>query len=389
MKKILFLTTILPLKGHSGGEIVSRLVIDKLISLGYEVDVLGYLRKNDINLDIPPYMHLVKNIIIESHTSKWFVIINILKSLLTRQGYSSQKYITKEYTELLKKHLRENNYSLIIIDHSQMGWLLDFIPSHIKTVFIAHNVEYDLYQELSQDASMNLLFRKIYNREAKKILSLEKRLISISQFVWVLTNKNLQRYAEFCPNYKEKLKTIVIPPIKEPKSNIRVTSESWDIGIIGTWTWDANNKGLVWFFEEIYPLLPKDISIRVAGKGADWLQHKYENVAYLGFVQDANIFMQNSKVIAIPSIAGDGVQIKSIQSISLGQQIVATSFALRGIDNIPIYVSLADKPNVFAQKLIDIISSEQQNYKDFAIQWSKERNIQFKNVILECLKEVI
>lgn len=389
MKKILFLTTILPLKRNSGGEIVSRLIFDKLIALGYNVDILGYLRKHDNNLDIPSNMHLVKKIIIESSTSKWFTIITIFKSLLYRQGYSSQKYITKEYIQLLKKQLEKNDYSLIIIDHSQMGWLLDFIPSHIKIAFISHNVECDLYKELSQDISVNSLLRQIYKRETKKMLSLEKKLIRKSQFVWVLTNKNRERYIDFCPDCKNKLKTIVIPPIIEPIRNIEVIKKCWDIGIIGTWTWEANNKGLIWFFEEVYPQLPKNTSIRIAGKGAEWLQNRYKSVKYMGFVEDANIFMRSSKVIAIPSIAGDGVQIKSIQAISLGQQIVATSFALRGIENVPIYVTFADEPNIFAQKLIDAISSNQQNYKGLTTQWGKKRNVQFENVVLECLKKVI
>jgi len=388
MKKILFLTTILPLKAHSGGEIVSRLFVDKLISLGYSVDVLGYLRKNNSEANIPHHMHLVKEIIIESHTSKWFTIINILKSFIYKRCYSSQKYITKEYIESLKNYVTQNDYSLIIIDHFQMGWLLKYIPHHIKIASIAHNVESDLYKELSQDSSVGLLLRQIYKHETKKMFSLEKQLINISQFVWLLTNNNKEMYAEFCTDNKKKMKTIIIPPINESNSNIMFNQECWDIGIIGTWTWEANSKGLTWFFDRVYPQLPKNVSICVAGKGADWLQNKYMNVQYVGFVEDADLFMLNSKVVAIPSVAGDGIQIKSIQAISLGQQIVATSFALRGIDDVPAYVRCADKPDLFAQELITMISSEQRDYKEFAQQWSRKRHIQFESTILECVNFV-
>jgi len=386
--KILFLTTILPLKASSGGEIVSRLFVDKLKSLGYAVDVLGYLRKNDNDSAIPSNMHLVKKIIIESHSSKWFTIVNILKSIIHKRCYSSQKYITKEYIQALKQHIAQNDYSLAIIDHSQMGWLLKYIPRHIKIASIAHNVETDLYKELSQDVSVNLLLRQIYKRETKKMLSLEKQLISVSQFVLVLTKSNNEKYAEFCPDCKNKLKTITIPPINEPNNTVTFNQECWDIGIIGTWTWEANNKGLLWFFEEVYPQLPANISIRIAGKGADWLQGKFKNVQYVGFVDSADLFMQKSKVIAIPSVAGDGIQIKSIQAISLGQQIVATSFALRGIDGIPAYVRCADEPGKFAEELVAMLSSEQQNFKELALQWSNQRSTQFESVILECMNSI-
>lgn len=212
---------------------------------------------------------------------------------------------------------------------------------------------------------------------------IEKQLMNSSLFVWMLTSDNRERYRQLLSNCEEKMKVVCIPP-SNISSDFYMAGEEkkWDIGILGTWTWKANNDGLKWFFEEVYPLLSTSISIRVAGLGADWLLNKYKNVLYVGFVEDANRFMNNSKVIAIPSIAGDGIQIKTIQAISLGQKIVATSFALRGIDNLPVYVSQADSPIEFKEKLMSMIYMEEQDYRKDAIYWCNDRKEQFINSLV-------
>jgi hypothetical protein len=380
--KILFLTTILPIKTKGGGEIVSKLFVDNLSSLGYTVDVFGYLRTRDESDALPLNMHLVKKIVIESSASKLFTLVNIIKSYLHRCCFSAQKYITKEYVALLKKHIVQDNYSWIIIDHFQMGWVLDFIPPNMNVISISHNVESDLYVRLSEENHSNFLFHCVYKREANLMRLLEAKIFKSSQLVWLLTESNKKRYLELFPQIKsEKLKCVCIPPINGIGDKIINRSQEWDIGILGTWSWEANNRGLVWFFEEVYPLLPTSFSIRVAGFGADWLCNKYKNVQYVGFVNDANEFMKSSKVIAIPSITGDGIQIKTIQSIALGQRIVATSFALRGIDSLPSYVSCADNPTDFSQKLVSMLALEKQDYDVEADQWCKNRKKQFFNDI--------
>jgi hypothetical protein len=99
------------------------------------------------------------------------------------------------------------------------------------------------------------------------------------------------------------------------------------------------------------------LSIEVAGRGADWLLQRFPNVKYRGFVSSAEEFMLKAKVIAIPSITGGGIQIKTLNSICLGLPIVATTFALRGISCLPDFVKFSDEPVEFSNLLLQSISS--------------------------------
>jgi glycosyltransferase involved in cell wall biosynthesis len=151
-----------------------------------------------------------------------------------------------------------------------------------------------------------------------------------------------------------------------------------DVGIIGTWTWKPNTEGLKWFFEAVYPHLPADLSIQVAGKGAEWLHGQYSNVKYCGFVPSAQAFIEQAKVIAIPSISGSGVQIKTLDAIASGSPVVATPVALRGISEYPSSVIVAEKPEDFANSLTQLlVLLTAPNFSRDGIAWSQNRQRKF------------
>ncbi len=67
---ILFLTTILPIKAKSGGEIVTKQIITGLISNGADVDVVGYVRPDETNLSLPNNYNVAEARVIETQGHK-------------------------------------------------------------------------------------------------------------------------------------------------------------------------------------------------------------------------------------------------------------------------------------------------------------------------------
>jgi hypothetical protein len=102
-----------------------------------------------------------------------------------------------------------------------------------------------------------------------------------------------------------------------------------------------------------------------------------DRVRYLGFVESAEQFFRSSDVIAIPSIAGGGVQEKTIEAIGYGIPVVATDFAVRGIQPCPSHVHVAFTPNEFAaacclKKNIDPVQVMSETYI-----WNINRQLQY------------
>jgi glycosyltransferase involved in cell wall biosynthesis len=70
-----------------------------------------------------------------------------------------------------------------------------------------------------------------------------------------------------------------------------------------------------------------------------------------GRVPEALPFLQRARVVAVPSVRGEGVQINTLDAIASGRPVVATPTAIRGIDRLPPTVAVAEDPEEFAARL--------------------------------------
>ncbi|MDZ8239681.1 MAG: glycosyltransferase family 4 protein [Nostoc sp. ChiQUE01a] len=350
--KILFLTTIILSKNCNGGEVASQCFINALRNLGHQVTVIGYLRKGDKFEHNPQETLIVDERYTETSKTKLFLIFWLIIAFLKGLPYSSAKYYSRNYIALVKKLLIKDNYDAIVIDHAQLGWIERLISVENKLITIAHNVEYQIYEDIFQKAN-NFISKFIYRREANLIKVQEEHLLNASQQVWTLTEHDQKYFSNV--GGLDKVRTFGITPGFTTLQD-KAVSKCFDIGLLGSWIWKANREALQWFIEDIYPYLPTDFLIHIAGKGADWLTNKYPNIYYCGVVPDAQEFMAQARVIAIPTLSGGGIQIKTLDAIASGSCIVATPVALRGISYLPSTVQIAEKPQEFANFLISAVS---------------------------------
>ncbi|MGU3574469.1 glycosyltransferase family 4 protein, partial [Brucellaceae bacterium C25G] len=109
--------------------------------------------------------------------------------------------------------------------------------------------------------------------------------------------------------------------------------------------------GLEWFFNEVKPLLSQDIKITVAGSTPADLVSAWPDVEFLGRVPDAVAFVESGAVVPLISVAGTGVQLKTIETFELGMPCVATTHSVRGITGIPANCVLTNEPAAFAAAL--------------------------------------
>lgn len=378
---ILFLTTILLTKNCNGGEVASQCFIDALRSNQHKVTVVGYLRMADSLTDRNRDSIVIDERYTETRKSKAALVGWYLTSLLQRIAYSCAKYYSKTYINLVKELLESGKYQAVVIDHAQLGWLADYIPSNYPVITIAHNVEYLIYKEIFT-RSTNPIARFVYNREAALIQTVEDHLLDSAQQVWTLTTSDTEYFSQKVPT--SKVRTFAIPPNAEDVGT-ESNTKAFDIGLLGSWAWTANDEALRWFLTDIYPHLPANVTIHVAGKGADWLTDQYENIHYEGVVPSAQEFLAKSKVVAIPTLSGGGIQIKTLDAIASGSQIVATPIALRGIDSPPSTVTTAQLPEDFARQLMVALSASSDQSIQDAKMWYRERQQQFQQDIHDAI----
>ena len=371
--KLLYLTTVLPNNKKTGGEIASFQCIEALRSK-HKVDVVAY-KRSDEAIKSGTDDHIIEERIIESQTSKLWTIIWLVLSFINKRSFSSQKFYSKKYINFVKKLISQNSYDLIIIEHSQLSWILDTIPGDMPIIFNSQNVEYLIYKELA-DQSNSLLKKMIYLRESKLMRLEEQTILSKSQQVWVLSSSDKNEYNKLVEH--SLINVINIPGGFEQLVECK---KKYDIGILGTWSWESNKKGLEWFLQSVLPLIDSKYTIALGGKGSLDYKNLYSNMETLGFVDDAQIFLSSCKVLVIPTTAGGGIQIKTLDAISTNRPIVTTTIGVRGIDSLPDSVYVLDNKNEFATKINQILINQGENENGY--NWSQSRVNKFKKSLNE------
>ncbi len=368
-----------------GSEVASQSVIDVLVELGAQVTVVGYIRSDDDYRTAPNEISAGRRVI-ETSSSRIYPLLWMGSSFIQGFPYSIEKYKSREFVRIANKLLKTESYDLVIIDHVQMSWLANAIAHKGKKIGLAHNVEHQMYRSFVNDQSSRIR-RWVFQRESRLLERLETRFANQVNQIWALTKHDADYFQEIKENAD--VKEIPLPASATPSKPAPAIKE-YDVGLIGSWTWKANEEGLRWFFDTVYPHCSRDISICIAGSGADWLDGRYLNVNYMGFVNDARNFLEKARVVAIPTLSGGGIQIKTLDAIASGSQIIATPLAVRGIADPPPTVSVAVTAEGFAEKLHAALNATNTgSFTAQAIEWSTQRNMLFSKKISACLRSLV
>jgi polysaccharide biosynthesis protein PslH len=345
---IMFATTVLPVDRRTGGEVASSSFVDAMRAGGHRVAVIGYSRPGTAGTTDGDVISAGTRPI-ETRGGGARPALWLVAAIARNLPYSVAKYRSRRYRRLLRQTMAAKRPDLLVIDHAQMGWLLPVDAPDTPVVLVAHNVEHDVYAGAGNGDGGAITW--LNRREARLMKALERRVVNGVDRVWALTESDATSLEQLGAR---SARAFPVPPTIEPAD--RPADVRRDVGVLGTWTWDANAIGLRWFIDEVRPLLSRSVNVSVAGTGSERITSG-PNVAGLGRVDDAGAFLRSCRVVAIPSLAGGGLQIKTLDAIAAAGAVVATPTALRGIDHPPPTVRVAEDPPAFAAAIEALLHS--------------------------------
>lgn len=374
--RVLFLTTVLPGRRRMGSEVASQAIIDELLDLGLEVTVAGYVRRGE-SYACRPWEVCVGRRPIETRDAGALALVWLASSLVRGLPYSVAKYRSRALVAWVRAAMAEGRYDLVIVDHLQMAWLVPLLAGRARLVGMMHNVEHHMYESLAAE-EQGALRRWVYAREGRLLRAREAAFARAVDEVWVLTRSDAAAFAALGSSAE-----ITEIPLAAAATAVDGGADDkvCDVALIGSWSWRANEEGLRWFLESVRPRLPGNVTIHVAGNGASWLTDRFPNVSYVGFVDDAQRFLRQARVVAIPTLSGGGIQVKTLDAIASGSRIVATAVALRGIHDPPATVAVADHPEEFAARVTTALVAANASAAEAAVAWSRARQEQFRNTV--------
>ena len=157
----------------------------------------------------------------------------------------------------------------------------------------------------------------------------------------------------------------IISNIHEVSLSEKKYSERKDILFLGAFLHDPNVDAVLWFVREIFPKIVShipDIKFYIVGDQPtnEIISLSSKNIIVTGYVENLTDCFNNCRVFVAPLRYGAGVKGKINQSMSRGLPVVTTSIGAEGMDlSNNENALIADDPNIFSQKVIQLYEDEQ------------------------------
>jgi len=315
-KKILFIDAFVPNPSAAGAK--NSMIMLNDLGNEYDVDVAYFKYSKD--QDYIPESPNVR-VVFVGKISTPVKIFNVLNFPFIYPMFSVR--FNWIYFFKLRKIIIENNYDLLIFNHSQTFLYAHFLNRNRSKILISRDV---IAQRISR-TSENKFIKKICVLSEKQCLrGPNKYVLAVSQKDCDLISQfyNIQAYP--CPTYIDR-KIEYARPQK---------IENYFV-LFGDWQRADNYEGAVWFFKEVLPFFKEKINIKIIGKNFHSKQleaiPKSCNVEYLGFVDDPYPVISDSRALISPLFSGAGVKVKVVESLACGAPVIGTAIAFEGVSS--------------------------------------------------------
>ncbi|MEN3792624.1 glycosyltransferase family 4 protein [Fulvimarina sp. MAC3] len=348
---LLAIVSILPDGNASTGyEIANQAILDAYRRQGVKLTLMGYRRPGAA---LPEDAICLGEVGIENATASGFQKAAWVATAVRRKlPITAAKVARYSSAELLTRIKSAGKIDGIVFSSIAMAAAYPFLFAEYPTIFVAHNVENRSAIENAANAQ-SAIDRVLYKREAQLLERAEMHACARARVIHTLAEED-----KVGLDLARDERAINLPLVVGRAPVVDTGRRTQDIGMIGTWSWAPNRVGLDWFLNDVVPLLPLDFEIAIAGRFDGEPPKTARNVRFPGRVDSAQAFVHGSRVLALATKAGTGVQLKTLETFEEGMPAVATSLALRGVSHIPGNVRRADRAADFARALIDLVEKE-------------------------------
>jgi glycosyltransferase involved in cell wall biosynthesis len=294
------------------------------------------------------------------------------------QKYSSQFYtdlFTNQFSALpyfLAKcrlpHFRSAVESLLEREHFDLI-LCDFLQTAVPLmdcsftpkIIFEHNVEFHLRKRKWQ-VERHPLRKIVFGREWKRTRPLEARVCRSFDHVLTVSEEDQQIIqSEFGIDHVSAIPTGVDTDFFCPPGNQSVPGR---MVFVGSMDWDPNEDAIVWFLENVYPLIRRQVpnaSFVVVGRNpSSRLQavaSKDPAVEITGWVPDVRPYLSQAEVVVVPLRVGGGTRIKIPEAMAMAKAVVSTPIGAEGLPFLnDREICIAERSEDFAGAVIKLLT---------------------------------
>ena len=339
-RKILVLSPCYPYPPDNGLKI--RVYnITKILSKHYKCDLISLtLNKKNSSLNHVYPINSIKKFLL----SPLYLLDNSLPLqahlFFDKSIYNTIQSRVNDYDLFFSFTIRTSTYLSAI----KKPKILDFIDS----LYLSYS--------RSKIRTKSLLWKTIYHLEHKKLKKIEEDCLRKFDAVLFINKKEKEFYPEFH-------NTFWIPNGVNDHLfdfDIKPDINKNNICFLGNMNYQPNLDAMLWFIENVFPLLHKSIKLYIIGNISNvkkiFLTRKSKHnkrIIFTGFLDNPYNLISDSLLVIAPIISGGGLQNKVIEAMASGKIVVSTSSVAQAVYSAQNYEHLicTDSPQQMAETI--------------------------------------
>jgi polysaccharide biosynthesis protein PslH len=250
------------------------------------------------------------------------------------------KYANPIYFFTLKKIIKDENITHVILEHPYYGWLGYLLKkfTKVKLVLHGHNIEGERFK--SNKAwfwKILLQYEKWVSRKADHVFFIhdEDKNYAIKNFGLLKEKCHTITYGipqEMLPN-----EAAIVEASRKIRSLHNIPTLNKVLLFNGSLDYEPNIEALQTIIKEINPRLQAlafNYTIIICGNKLPVSFNNLEgipNLLYAGFVDDIDLYFKGCDVFINPVIEGGGIKTKLVEAIGFGNAVVTTSSGAIGV----------------------------------------------------------
>ncbi|MEZ5018296.1 MAG: glycosyltransferase family 4 protein [Flavipsychrobacter sp.] len=260
-------------------------------------------------------------------------------SFTTHPIYASSptKYIPYYKAGQLTKLAKENNITHIICEHPYMAINAMHVAKRmgIPWYIRSHNIESERFRALGKPWWWLLRHYEQYAMKRSNGIF----FITQEDATWAIDNFKIAQdkchTIPFGTNIKSLPKQNLLAKATLGKQ-LNIDPNSPWLYFLGALDYTPNSEAVGYIINEVLPLIEeKGYQILIGGKGLpealQQLISKNNNIHYLGFVDDLDMFLHACDIMLNPVLKGGGIKTKAVEALAYNNTVISTESGAAGI----------------------------------------------------------
>jgi len=359
--KTLFITARFPYPPHTGGQMRSFAMLKHLTAKG-PVTLVAPRNKSVKEEDLPALKEFCEKILLAD--PKQYKNGGRLRKLFRGEPWLLEDFV---HTEILRQILAAHpeEYERILIRYPVMAYffltderlrkLLDRVVidvDDVSTLLAERELRHLSWGYRKLRYALDLFFLRSY---FKKLADARTCLAVSEKDKDYLIREGFSKRVFVVPNTIEVNGRKLQPPIRPAPDELM---------FCGMLSYPPNQDAAVYFAEKIFPFIRQQIpeaKFTVIGKHASERITKLgllPGVEVAGYVPSMEPYYEKAAVVVCPLLNGAGTRIKILDAMAHGKPVVSTTIGAEGLEvTNEENILIADDPNAFAQKCIELLKN--------------------------------